>query len=289
MSESAPPDRTGEVIAGRYKLVAQLDRGGQGVIYRAIDQRHGDEVAVKVLTGNKAQDVEWRERMMREAHALTVLSGTSAVQIFHQAWADDGAFCLITELLRGKDFEDYLLAREEKLAPDELTKLLDPVVTTLESAHKAGILHRDIKPRNIFVLDQGGVRLLDFGFAKFTRMRKVTQAGMVAGSPSYIAPEIWKGSEHFDQRIDVYSLAAVAFRALSGETPFSGANMKEVLSKVTTAPRPSLFAVRPDLDPKVDDWVQLALAIEPEHRFESVRGMWTALASLSARQTPVEP
>jgi serine/threonine-protein kinase len=141
-------------------------------------------------------------------------------------------------------------------------------------------LHRDLKPRNIFVLDKGGVRLLDFGFAKFTRMRSVTQVGMVAGSPSYIAPEIWKGAEHLDQRIDVYSLAAVVFRALAGTTPFSGEGMKEVLIKVTTAPRPSLFALRPDLSPRIDDWVQQALAIEPEHRFESVRGMWTALASL---------
>jgi serine/threonine-protein kinase len=283
MSRGAHSDRTGELIAGRYKLVAQLDRGGQGVVYRAIDQRHGDEVAIKVLTGNSAQDVEWRERMMREAHALTVLRGTAAVQILHQAWAEDGAFCLVTELLRGQDFEEHLLAleaRKERLSPAELTRLLEPVVKTLEAAHHAGILHRDIKPRNIFVLEKGGVRLLDFGFAKFTRMRKVTQTGVVAGSPSYIAPEIWKGAEHFDQRIDVYSLAAVAFRALGGCTPFNGEGMKQVLIKVTTAERPSLFALRPDLDPGVDGWVEQALAIEPEHRFESVRAMWTALASL---------
>ena len=282
MSQSAPPDRTGEVIAGRYRLVAQLERGGQGVVYRAVDQRDGDEVAIKVLTGHNAQDAEWRERMMREAHALTVLTGTSAVRIFHQAWANDGAFCLVTELLHGKDFEDHLVALEEQkklLSPAELTSLLEPVVDTLEKAHAAGILHRDLKPRNIFVLEKGGVRLLDFGFAKFTRMRSVTLAGMVAGSPSYIPPEIWKGSENFDQRIDVYSLAAVAFRALSGQTPFGG-GMKEVLVKVTTAPRPSLFALRPDLNPAIDDWVQLALAVEPEHRFETVRGMWKALASI---------
>lgn len=283
MSESERPDRIGEVIAGRYRLVAELDRGGQGVVYRAVDQRDGDEVAIKVLSGANAQDVEWRERMMREAHALTVLTGTSAVRIFHQAWTDDGAFCLITELLRGMDFEDHLvkLASDgQKLTPLELSLLLEPVVKTLEAAHAAGILHRDVKPRNIYVLEQGGVRLLDFGFAKFTRMRTVTQAGMVAGSPSYIAPEIWRGSVHFDHRIDVYSLGAVAFRALAGTTPFNAGSMKEVLTQVTSAERPSLFALRPDLDPAVDDWVQLALAIEPEQRFERVRAMWNALASL---------
>jgi eukaryotic-like serine/threonine-protein kinase len=282
MAKSEPPDRVGEIIAGRYRLVEQLDKGGQGVVYRALDQKAGDEVAIKVLSGDPAQDVQWRERMMREAHALTVLAGTSAVRVVHQAWADDGAFCLVTELLKGADLEEHLIQLESegtRLGPGELCLLLEPVVSTLETAHAAGILHRDIKPRNVFVLETGGVRLLDFGFAKFTRMRAVTRQGVVAGSPSYIAPEIWGGSSHFDQRIDVYSLGAVAFRALGGTTPFRGSGLKEILERVTTAPRPSLHALRPDLDPAIDDWVSLALAIRPEERFDGVRALWNALGS----------
>jgi serine/threonine protein kinase len=277
-------DRSGELIAQRYRLLEQLDRGGQGVVYRARDERHGDEVAIKVVIDAKIQDAEFRERMLREAHALTVLSGTAAVRVLHQAWADDGAFCLVTELLRGRDLEEHLNALEgegKKLSPAALATLLDPVVDTLERAHERGILHRDLKPRNIFVLEDGSVRLLDFGFAKFTRMRGVTQAGIVAGSPSYIAPEIWKGETSFDLRIDVYSLGAVAFRALAGRPPFTGGSLHETLTLVTTAPRPSLYEARPDLAPSIDEWARHALAIEPDERFARVRAMWNALRSFA--------
>ena len=279
----APPDRKGEVIGGRYQIIGELGRGGQSTVYRARDTRAGDEVAVKILGVPTHRSDEWRERMMREAHALTVLAGTAAVRILHQAWTDDGALCLVTELLHGIDFQDFLEEREargEKLAIAELVSLLEPIVATLETAHAAGILHRDLKPRNIFILDTGGVRLLDFGFAKFTRMRTVTQAGLIAGSPNYIAPEIWRGALQFDHRIDVYSFGALTFRALGGRMPFIADGMKEILRAVTTAERPSLHALRPDLPAEIDDWVQLALAIDPNHRFERVRAMWNALGSL---------
>ena len=128
---------------------------------------------------------------------------------------------------------------------------MDPVVHTLEVAHNAGILHRDIKPGNIFVLNDGTVRLLDFGFAKFVRMRGLTMAGFVAGSPSYIAPEAWKGDPGLlDQRIDVYGLAVVMFRALTGKPPFVAGELVELLKMATTGKRPSLHKLAPRPAPK---------------------------------------
>jgi serine/threonine-protein kinase len=189
------------------------------------------------------------------------------------------------ELLDGMDYEDYLREREargDKLSIAELAKIMDPVVQTLEVAHGAGILHRDIKPGNVFVLRDGSVRLLDFGFAKFVRMRSLTMAGFVAGSPSYIAPEAWKGDPALlDHRIDVYGLAAVIFRSLTGKPPFLAGELLELLKLATTGERPSLHALRPDLPPEVDAWVKQALAIEPDQRFLRVRGMWSALRSLA--------
>ncbi len=274
------PIRAGQVIAGRYKLLGLIDKGGQGHVYRAVDQVDGQELAIKVLIDQGSRDPTFRERMFREARAMASLTGTAAVRVLDQRWSDDGALCLVMELLHGKDFEDYLRnleAQGQRLAPAELLRLIEPIVHTLEVAHDRGILHRDLKPANIFVLDGGGVRLVDFGFAKFVRERRFTADGFIAGSPSYIAPEIWLDAKHIDHRIDVYSLAAVIFRALAGKAPFESKDLVEVLKLATRAARPSLRAFRPELRPAVDDWVEHALAIDPNERFHRVRAMWTAL------------
>ncbi len=285
-SESPLPDRCGQIVGERYRLLAVLDRGGQAAVYRGVDLRMGDEVAVKVLVPPKKSDAAWRERMLREVHALTVLAGTAAVRVFHQVWGDDGTLFLIMELLRGANLETCLDAAQEHgklLGFAELQPIIEPVVSTLETAHAAGILHRDLKPGNIFVQSDGSVRLLDFGFAKFLRMRTVTLAGHIAGSPSYIAPECWKETtESLDQRIDVYGLSAVVFRALAGRPPFVGDGVIQIMRQCSSAPRPSLHALRPDLPAAVDDWVKAALAIERDERFTTVRASWRALSAVLA-------
>ena len=273
-------DRSGEIVGERYRLVQVIDRGGQAAVYRGLDLRMGDEVAIKVILPPKKPDPSWRDRMLREVHALTVLSGTAAVRVYHQVWGEDGALFLIMELLRGANLEACLDAAQEqgkRLGLADLQPILDPVVSTLETAHAKGILHRDLKPGNIFVQNDGSVRLLDFGFAKFLRMRSVTLAGHIAGSPSYIAPECWKeATETLDQRIDVYGLSAVVFRALAGRPPFVGDSIVHIMRQCSTAERPSLHALRPDLPERVDDWVKAALAIEPDERFMTVRASWNA-------------
>jgi eukaryotic-like serine/threonine-protein kinase len=285
-SDSPLRDRCNEIVGERYRLVQLLDRGGQAAVYRGVDLRMGDDVAVKVLVPPQKADAAWRERMLREVHALTVLSGTAAVRVYHQVWGDDGTLFLIMELLRGANLETCLDAAQERqqlLGFADLLPIMEPVVSTLETAHAAGILHRDLKPSNIFVQNDGSVRLLDFGFAKFLRMRSVTLAGHIAGSPSYIAPECWKETtESLDQRIDVYGLSAVVFRALAGRPPFVGDGVIQIMRQCSSAPRPSLHALRPDLPPAVDDWVKAALAIERDERFSTVRASWRALSAVLA-------
>jgi serine/threonine-protein kinase len=285
-SDSPLRDRSGEVVGERYRLLALLDRGGQAAVYRGVDLRMGDEVAVKVLVPPQKADASWRERMLREVHALTVLAGTAAVRVYHQVWGEDGTLFLIMELLHGANLEtclDVAKERRQQLGFADLIPIIEPVVSTLETAHAAGILHRDLKPSNIFVQNDGSVRLLDFGFAKFLRMRSVTLAGHIAGSPSYIAPECWKEStEALDQRIDVYGLSAVLFRALAGRPPFVGDGVIQIMRQCASAPRPSLHALRPDLPEAVDDWVKAALAIERDERFSTVRASWRALSLVLA-------
>jgi serine/threonine-protein kinase len=280
-ADPAPRDRCGEIVGDRYRLVQVIDRGGQAEVYRGVDLRMGDDVAVKVILPPRKPDAAWRERMLREVHALTVLSGTAAVRVFHQVWGEDSTLYLIMELLHGANLETCLETAQQRgqlLGLNDLRPIAEPVVSTLEAAHAAGILHRDLKPGNIFVQNDGSVRLLDFGFAKFLRMRSVTLAGHIAGSPSYIAPECWKEeTEALDQRIDVYGLSAVLFRALAGRPPFVGAGVIQIMRQCATAPRPSLHELRPDLPKLVDDWVQAALAIDREERFQTVRASWRAL------------
>jgi serine/threonine protein kinase len=274
-----PSHRTGELVGGRYELREVIASGGQGHIYRARDHQAGDWVAIKVLREEFTQDVQWRERMFREARALCTLSGTSAVRVFDQRWTADGALCIVMELLEGKHFEASLrdmYRRQHQMSPGHLTLLLEPVVDTLDVAHRNSIIHRDLKPANIFVLLDGSVRLLDFGFAKFQRLFAMTNYGQVAGSPLYLAPEAWKGdSSVLDRRVDVYGLAAVIFRALCNRPPFQGEAL-QLLDLVTRAPRPKLSLFRPDLPEALNDWVEGALAIDPNCRFDSVRAMWNA-------------
>jgi serine/threonine-protein kinase len=245
--------------------------------------RDNDEVAVKVLAQAFAGDPSWHERMFRERDAMASLSGTAAVRVLDQKWTSDGALCLVMELLQGKDLEQFLQENIEgsgrRLRAAALPEIFGPIVDTLEVAHAQGIVHRDLKPGNIFIVLGGprpGVRLLDFGFAKFTRMPSVTAAGFVAGSPSYIAPETWMGKPP-DHRVDIYALGALIFRALAGRPPFYAQDLGQMLMLATSSERPSLRELRPDLPAGIDDWVHQALAINAEERFVRVRGMWNAL------------
>jgi serine/threonine-protein kinase len=197
------------------------------------------------------------------------------------------------EMLHGKDFEDYLSEAEKvggRIKAARLLEVLRPVAATLEQAHRQGIVHRDLKPSNVFIVDAdkgGGVRLLDFGLAKLLDATTLTTDGMIAGTPSYIAPEAWRGtSKILDHRIDVYSLGVIVFRALSGRLPPPSSDLLEICKWATSGARPSLHALRASLPSAIDPWVQRALAIFPEERFQSVAEAFASLeAVLAVRPT----
>jgi serine/threonine-protein kinase len=284
MTQHSGPPTALTVLDDRYELGDVIGRGGHGVVYRAYDRHLAADVAIKFLHESIAIDPQYNIRMLREAQVMAALTGTSAIRVFGLHTTPDGALYLVMELLAGRDFDTYLADLEEggmRLSVYRLFELIDPIVDTLEAAHVRGIVHRDLKPGNIFVLEGGGTRLLDFGLAKVMAAAPLTSSGMVAGSPSYIAPEVWKGNPRaLDHRIDVYSLGAIVFRALSGVVPFGGKDILEKLALVTTAERPSLHQLRPDLPPEIDAWVVEVLAVDPDMRFRQVRGMWNALRGI---------
>src|SRR3954464_2219516 len=232
------------LLENRFELLNVIGRGGHGIVYRAFDRENGADVALTFLHDSVAVDPQYNIRMLREAQVMAALAGTSAIRVYGLRTTMDGALYLVMELLSGADFDDYLAEIEsvgQRLSIHRLFDLLDPIVDTLEAAHARGIVHRDLKPGNIFVLSQGGVRLLDCGLAKVMAASPLTNDGMVAGSPSYIAPEVWRGDPRvLDHRIDVYSMAAVVFRALSRHPPFAGNTLMEKFQLATAGERPSL-------------------------------------------------
>lgn len=274
------PDRVGQVISQRYQLLEVVGRGGQGMVYRATDRWMERTVAVKILSSKAVRETRAVERLMREQQAMSALKGTSAVEFFDLCRGNEGEVCLVMELLTGRDLDEHLYdieQRDEHLTLERAVGIFDPIVRTLETAHAAGILHRDLKPANIFLLEDGGVRLLDFGMARLKESTPLTAAGTAMGSPSFMAPEAWSGvSDLMDQRADVYSLGVVLFRVLAGKLPFGGTSLQEKFLSATTGARPSLLKSRPDLPRRADDWVIAALALDREQRFANVRALWNA-------------
>jgi serine/threonine-protein kinase len=276
-------DRSGELVGGRYELLSLLGRGAQSEVYRARDRVHGDLVALKILQWATAEAVE---RMFREALIVSELRDVEAVRVLEQCTTDDGTPALVMELLEGSDLAGILSGREREGTRNDfawMAPILEPVVRTLQAAHDRGIVHRDVKAENVFVIDPihgGGVRLLDFGFAKNARMPGITAVDMVAGSPSYIAPEVWEnGVARATHLADVYAVGVLVFRVLAGRTPFVG-KMVEIAKAAIGSARPSLWAIRTDLPRDVDAWVFQVLAKKPEERFENVTAAWRALAGL---------
>lgn len=275
----------GHVIDGRYELIDEIGRGGHGLVFKALDKQTADEVALKILNQNVTDDPQYTVRLWREAQSLAALWGQSVVRVFGFGTDENGFVYMSMELLRGITLADHLTDLEgfgDRMSAYSVLETLDPVARALHTAHTKGIIHRDVKPSNIILLypeTGGGTRLMDFGLAKVHGSMALTQAGMVAGSPSYISPEIWR-AQPFDHRIDVYSFGAVIYRALAGYPPFSGDSLVDILMAATMGPRPTVALRRPELPPEIDGWVARALAINPAERYPYISSMWNDLIRL---------
>ncbi|NUP05936.1 MAG: serine/threonine protein kinase [Polyangiaceae bacterium] len=282
----------GDRVAHRFLLQSEIGRGGHGVVFRALDTEMNIPVAVKVLNGEIADQDQYVLRLWREAQSLAALWGSSVVQV-HEFDTDERGFVyLVMELLEGEPLDVHLFELEsfgDRMSPARVIQVLEPVAHALGMAHSKGIIHRDVKPPNIFLLDEqvgGGTRLMDFGLAKTPDFEEITDVGMIAGSPSYIAPEIWN-SQPFDHRADIYSFGSVVFRTLAGQPPFVAQSTLELYELATKAPRPKLTEFRRELAPSVDVWVERALSIDLRYRYGSMEALWNEfLDALTQSDTP---
>lgn len=270
-----PASLVGATLDGRYELVSHLATGGMGAVFRARHVHLRKDVAVKVLRPDLCSSPEIVERFRREAEIASALEHENIVRVTDFGRTTDGYLFLVMELLGGESLFDRL-RREGSLPPEEAVPILWQICAGLEAAHAMGVVHRDLKPENVFLVRTSSGRevakLLDFGIAKITDPPdgSTTQAGMVVGTPEYLAPEQAMGGA-VDARADLYAVGLIAWRILAGRHPFKADDARGLLMMQATKPVPPLTEPRPDLGawPALVGAVARACAKEPTERPQS--------------------
>jgi eukaryotic-like serine/threonine-protein kinase len=272
----------GKVLGDRFQVVEQIGQGASGMIYRAEHVTLRRKVAIKVLHNELSRDDLAIERFRREATTVAEIDNEHIVEIHDFGRLSDGRLYLAMELLEGETL-DGVLAREKQLSVERAADILIQVGEALMEAHAIGYVHRDLRPRNIYLAVRRGkanfVKLLDFGLAKLVEgdsQAASTSLGMTFGDPRYMSPEQARG-DRIDRRADIYQLGCIAYEMLTGAPPFTGTRVFDILSKqVTEIPQP-LPTRRPGVPLWMEASVAKMLAKDPENRFATTTRMVEAL------------
>ena len=243
----------GRVLEGRYRITGQLARGGMSTVYGAVDERLERLVAVKVMSAALSADPAFNDRFTREARAAAKLTHLNVVSVYDQG-TDQGHVFLVMELVAGRTLRDLIRERGRLTAP-EAVSIMEPVLAALAAAHRAGLVHRDVKPENILLSDDGVVKVADFGLARAVESDGSTRTGLMMGTVAYCSPEqVSRGRA--DQRSDVYSSGIVLYELLTGAPPYSGDSAVNIAYQHVhgRVPRPSSKArgIAPQLDALVE-------------------------------------
>ena len=258
-----------QFIAGRFRIECEIGTGGMGTVYRATHLGLERPVAVKIIKQEFAADRDVADRFLREARTMARLRHTHAAMIFDAGSLPDGRQFIIMEFVEGTTLSQALV-REKRFSPEQAVKIAVQICDVLEEAHQLGIIHRDLKPSNI-MLNERGVRVLDFGVAKVlvsadtTATHATTGSGQIVGTPRYMSPEQCLG-QRVGARSDLYSLGVVLYEMLTGRPPFVDALPSAVLVKQATAPPPPLPQLRPDIPRQLALVVHSLLAKRTEDR-----------------------
>ena len=250
---------------GKYRIVGQVGRGGMGTVYKAVDQTLDREVAIKVLNPELA-DTNIIKRFRAEATMLAKLNHPEIATIY-ELLRSETDLLIVMEFVRGETLEK-ISARMGALPPDSAAYLVNKVLSALEHAHRAGIVHCDIKPANVMVTERGSVKIMDFGTARVRGAERGTADGYMMGTPAYMSPEQVLGQE-VDGRADLYAVGVVFYRLLTGALPFHADSAIAMVQKqISDAPTP-LGVHREGLPDWCEPILQRALAKSPADRFQT--------------------
>jgi len=262
----------GSIIANRFRIESPLGSGGSSTVFRARDLELDEEIAIKVFAG--PFDEGRRTRFKREIHLARKLAHDNIVRMYDLV-AADGIYGLTMELIEGVPLD--LFVDQTYASLEKRRELLIETAIGLGFAHSRGIVHRDIKPDNVFVTREGRVKLMDFGIAKAHEQATITMTDAMGGTPYYIAPEQISSFKSADHRADLYALGVVAYRLFSGALPFASDTLVELLRQHTLDPALSMRIADPRLSPELDAVVLKLLEKLPERRFQSCDELVTAL------------
>ena len=257
---------------GRYRVIARLGKGAMGIVYAARDEEAGREVAVKIMMADLADEPETRTRFLREAQATSGLFHPNVIKLYDMG-EEEGRVYLVMERLYGRTLGDHL-ARPDGVTLEQKLDLMLQVCDGLAAAHARGVFHRDIKPGNLFVTDDGTLKILDFGVARLASST-LTASGYIIGTPDYMSPEQARGRE-IDQRSDLFSAGGVFYYLLTGRKPFAAKDLPSVLRKVQSEDPPAISDR--EAPPALARIVFRALAKSPADRYQQAREMVDDLA-----------
>ncbi|MEM1347547.1 MAG: serine/threonine-protein kinase [Myxococcota bacterium] len=278
-------DMVGRRIFGQYSITKKLGEGGMGAVYLARQEAIDQEIAIKVLLKEAARSPEIVQRFHREAKVISMLTHPNIIRVFIFGRTEDGLLYLAMEFVKGHELREELRGQpmEELVA----IRIMKQACSALQEAHDLGVIHRDLKPDNILLTKFRGedrfVKILDFGIAKLKDNSqaadgaKLTQAGIVYGTPEYLSPEQAQAFE-LDHRTDIYSLGIMLFEMMVGRVPFSGDSPVKILTKhvFEEPPRPNAIA-NGRIAPTMEDLIMKAMDKDREKRFDSALDMFRAL------------
>ncbi len=260
----------GQKISDRYQIIKSIGEGGMANVYLAYDTILDRNVAVKVLRGDLATDEKFVRRFQREALSASSLSNPNIVEVY-DVGEDNGEYYIVMEYVEGKHLKN-LLKKRGKLTVPEVVDIVLQITSGLSVAHDSYIIHRDIKPQNILILDNGLVKITDFGIAVAMNATQLTQTNSVMGSVHYLPPEQASGKGATLQS-DIYSIGILMYELLTGKLPFKGDNAVEIALKHLKEPMPSIRDEYPEIPQSVENIILKATAKNPKNRYADAREM----------------
>jgi Serine/threonine protein kinase len=279
------------MVGGQYRVDHLLGQGGMAAVWAGTNEHTGKRVALKVILLSLANTGEAQSLFRSEALAASRVNHPNVVTVF-DVIEHDGMACIVMELLDGEPLSSTI-ARKKFLSVDEAAALLLPAMRGVAAANAQGVVHRDLKPQNIFVCTEPDGRIvttkvLDFGISVMLERVTDLSAGPVvtAGTPAYMSPEHLRGESHIDARADVYGFGVLLYEALTGQMPFPGEPGPDLFDRILNQPLPSVTLLRPDLPPGLVRIIEKAMAKQPDHRYSDLNAMVNALEDELMPPTP---